>query len=51
MGGKVFGGEGVREFLEVVFIESDEIMVVEYEGCMVSVVLVWKNEKIGGLMV
>ena len=51
LGGKVPGGEGARELLEAAFIESDETMAVEYEGCTASVVLVWKNEKTGGLMV
>jgi len=50
LGGKVPDHEGVRELLESSFIESDETMAVEYEGCTASVVLVWRDALSGGLM-
>lgn len=50
LAGKVPGPEGVRTLLEEAFIESDETMAVEYEGCTASVVLVWRDIKTGGLM-
>ena len=48
--GKVPDHNGVRELLESSFIESDETMAVEYEGCTASVVLVWRDAGSGGLM-
>jgi len=50
LAGKIPGPEGVKELLEQTFIESDETMAVEYEGCTASVVLVWKDAHTGALM-
>ena len=49
LNGNVPNTDGVKEILESAFIESDETMAVEYEGCTASVVLVWKDPKTGRL--
>lgn len=49
LAGKVPDESGAKELLENVFLETDEIMGVEYEGCTATAVLVWKNPRTGGL--
>ena len=49
LNGNIPNADGVKEILESAFIESDETMAVEYEGCTASVVLVWKDPKTGRL--
>ena len=49
LNGNIPKANGVKEILESTFIESDETMAVEYEGCTASIVLVWKDPKTGRL--
>ena len=49
LSGKVPDEKGARTLLERVFLETDKIMGIEYEGCTATAVLVWKNPRTGGL--
>ena len=49
LSGKVPDETGAKTLLERVFLETDKIMGIEFEGCTATAVLVWKNLRTGGL--